>query len=49
MKIFMIIIVSLVVLFELYFWIGYGYCNFGSTTMEIKNYTGVCKVIKSWY
>ncbi len=49
MKTVLIIIAIAIVLSGIYFYIGYGYCNFGSTTMEIKNYTGICKVVASWY
>ena len=45
-----LIIIGVVVVFAvIYLYIGYGYCNFGSSTMEIKNYTGICRVIEGWY
>lgn len=38
-----------IVLAAIYFYVGHVHCNFYSTTMEIKNYTGICKVIEGWY
>lgn len=49
MKKLLMIVGIVIVLAAIYLYVGYGYCNFGSATAEIKNYTAICKVIIGWY